>query len=525
MAKFFAPGYFILFFIMSHLMSIIGKLKNYWNASSIPHELLSLDIAARLSTDSDAIEAASTDFGNIIKEKPAAVLYPSTIKDILDLIKLSYNTHIPFTITARGHGHSVRGQAMARNGVVVDMNSLKNNYRTGIRVSWDASLGFYADVGGEQLWIDVLNATLVHGLAPVSWTDYLYLTVGGTLSNAGISGQTFRYGPQISNVHEMDVITGKGEFVTCSKHTNPELFFAVLGGLGQFGIITRARIVLEKAPTRVKWVRILYSDFSKFTRDQEHLISIEGLDYVEGSLMMNQSPPNNWRSSFFSPSNQTKIASLLSKNDIIYCLEMVKYYDDQSANTIDEEMQKLLEGLKFIPGFMFTRDATFMDFLNRVRSGEVELQSKGLWDVPHPWFNLFVPKSTIMDFNVGVFVDIILRQNKATGPILVYPTSRKKWDERMSAVIPEEDIFYCVGLLYSSGFDDWEVLDSLNDKILMNCNKKGLKIKQYLPHYKTKEDWMKHFDEKWNTFQQRKIQFDPKMILSPGQRIFTFTSF
>jgi cytokinin dehydrogenase len=69
-------------------------------------------------------------------------------------------------------------------------------------------LGCYVDVGGEQLWIDVLNATLKHGLTPLSWTGYLYLTVGGTLSNAGIGGQTFRFGPQISNVLELDVITG-----------------------------------------------------------------------------------------------------------------------------------------------------------------------------------------------------------------------------------------------------------------------------------------------------------------------------
>ena len=45
-------------------------------------------------------------------------------------------------------------------------------------------------------------------MASVSWTDYLYLAVGGTLSNAGISGQTFRHGHQISNVYEMDVLTG-----------------------------------------------------------------------------------------------------------------------------------------------------------------------------------------------------------------------------------------------------------------------------------------------------------------------------
>lgn len=48
------------------------------------------------------------------------------------------------------------------------------------------------------------------------------------------------------------ILSGKGELITCSHETNSELFFGVLGGLGQFGIIVRARIVLEKAPTRVR---------------------------------------------------------------------------------------------------------------------------------------------------------------------------------------------------------------------------------------------------------------------------------
>ncbi|XP_047265696.1 cytokinin dehydrogenase 3 [Capsicum annuum] len=537
MAKFFISYSYklIIFFIMSYLnlMSILGKLKP-WNPS-IPYEVFSLNISSKLSTNSDDIILSSKDFGKIIQEMfPAAVLYPSNINDIIDLIKFSYDLSVPFHVAARGHGHSIRGQAMAHNGVIVEMNSLNNNNdndnnnnnnnnneNCGIKVSWDSELGFYADVGGEQLWIAVLRTTLEYGLAPISWTDYLYLTVGGTLSNAGISGQTFRHGPQITNVHEMDVITGKGDFVTCSKDKNSELFFAVLGGLGQFGIITRARIVLDKAPTRVKWVRLLYDDFSKFTKDQEHLISIDGLDYVEGSLMLEQSSLSNWRSSFFPPSNQTKIASFLSQNKTMYCLEMVKYYDDHTASTIDEELKKLVKGLNYLAGFMFKKDATFVEFLNRVRSGELELHSKGMWAVPHPWLNLFVPKSSIMDFNVAVFVDIILRQNKATGPILVYPTYRKKWDDRMSAVIPEEDTFYCVGLLHSArGYDECKILDNQNEEILKYCDNTGLNIKQYLPHYKTKEDWIKHFGKKWNIFQQRKNQFDPKKILSPGQRIF-----
>jgi len=107
---------------------------------------------------------------------------------------------------------------MARGGVVVDMAGFRERGSgVGIKVSntVDPSVGYfhYADVGGEQLWIDVLHATLQHGLAPLSWTDYLYLTVGGTLSNAGISGQTFRYGPQISTVREMDVITGINHYL------------------------------------------------------------------------------------------------------------------------------------------------------------------------------------------------------------------------------------------------------------------------------------------------------------------------
>jgi FAD/FMN-containing dehydrogenase len=47
--------------------------------------------------------------------------------------------------------------------------------------------------------------------------------------------------------------TGKGDFVTCSTEENSELYYAVLGGLGQFGIITRARIALQPAPKRVRF--------------------------------------------------------------------------------------------------------------------------------------------------------------------------------------------------------------------------------------------------------------------------------
>ncbi|KAL2513339.1 Cytokinin dehydrogenase 3 [Abeliophyllum distichum] len=169
---------------------------------------------------------------------------------------------------------------------------------------------------------------------------------------------------------------------------------------------------------------------------------------------------------------------------------MVKYYDDETANSVDKVRITHIEGLNFIPGFTFMRDETYVDFLNRVRRGEITLKSKGLWDVPNPCLNLLVPKS--------------------------------RWDDKMSAVVPDEDIFYSVGLLHSGSFNDWQDLDNQNNEILDFCDRAGIKMKQYLPHYKSKEEWIKHVGPKWNTFQERKAQFDPRMILSPGQNIFNY---
>lgn len=165
------------------------------------------DIASKLQNDSRSINSTSTDYGHIVQQFAAAVLYPNSTNDIATLLQFANNGSTPFGIAARGQGHSVRGQALTQGGIVINMTTL-SNMGSRIVVSENTSLGSYADVGGEQLWIDVLRATLDRGLSPVSWTDYLYLSVGGTLSNAGISGQTFRFGPQITNVYELDVVTG-----------------------------------------------------------------------------------------------------------------------------------------------------------------------------------------------------------------------------------------------------------------------------------------------------------------------------
>ncbi|XP_068461873.1 cytokinin dehydrogenase 4-like [Phaseolus vulgaris] len=493
-------------------------------AQSQPWSLLQApkDLTLKLIRDPVTLSLASTDFGHIVHDNPFAIFSPSSISDISLLINFSNSLPIPFTIAPRGQAHSVNGQAMTNDGVVVNMTEL-NGFRNGSGIVVVSDGTPYADVGGEQIWIDVLHATLEHGLTPLSWTDYLFLSVAGTLSNAGISGQSFRFGPQISNVHQLDVVTGKGDLVTCSSENNSELFYAVLGGLGQFGIITRARIALGPAPTRVKWLRLLYNNFSAFSADQEHLISLNGrnetiaADYVEGFLLLNQPPLD--LSSFPAP-DQPRISSLVTQYGIIYIIELVKYYDNSTQEHIEEEVELLVEGLKFVPTFMFEKDVSYEEFLNRVHSDELFLRSQGLWDVPHPWINLFVPGSRISDFNEGVFKGIILKQNITAGIAIIYPMNRSKWNDKMSAVTPNEDVFYAVSLLHATGFDKVEEFQAQNQQILDFCEDAGIEIKQYLPQNKTRKEWMKQFGSKWKIFQERKTQFDPNRILSPGQRIF-----
>ncbi|XP_051223747.1 cytokinin dehydrogenase 2 [Lolium perenne] len=515
-------------------------------ALSHPDELRDLGVRALIRDDAEATARASADFGNmsVDVDVPAAVLYPSCPDDIAALLRASSARPSPFPVSARGCGHSIRGQASAPGGVVVDMPSLgrlAGSSAARLSVSVD---GRYIDAGGEQLWVDVLHASLAHGLTPRSWTDYLHLTVGGTLSNAGISGQAFRHGPQISNVQELDVITGLGERVTCSKEKDRDLFDAVLGGLGQFGVITRARIPLVPAPARARWVRLLYTDAAALTKDQERLIDIDveigtgavsGLmDYVEGSVLADQGLAGSWRSSFFSEADAARVAALAKEaGGVLYCLEGALYYGGAagSERNVDKKLDVLLRELRYERGFGFVQDVSYVGFLDRVRDGELKLRATGLWEVPHPWLNLFLPRSHVLDFAAGVFHGILRRGTTgASGPVLIYPMNRNRWGGEASVVFPEEEeVFYTVGILRSSvpaSSDGGQLLRRLeeqNEEIMRFCEDAGMACVQYLPYYAAQSGWeKKHFGpNRWARFVERKRKYDPKAILSRGQRIFT----
>uniref|UniRef100_J3LAY3 Cytokinin dehydrogenase 1 FAD/cytokinin binding domain-containing protein n=1 Tax=Oryza brachyantha TaxID=4533 RepID=J3LAY3_ORYBR len=450
----------IAFLIMASCLSVFVSVSV---SGQLPGDLFALGVASRLRVDGNWTARASSDFGRIVTAAPEAVLHPATPADIAEL-----------------------------------------------------------------LWADVLRATLEHGLAPRVWTDYLRITVAGTLSNAGIGGHALRRGPQIANVLELDVITGRGDMVTCSRDKDPDLFFAALGGLGQFGIITRARIGLEPAPRRVRWARLVYSDVVTFTRDQELLISKQdgeaSFDYVEGQVQLNRTLTDGPKSTpFFSDADITRLAGLASESTsgVIYFIEVAIYYNESTITSVDQKLEAILEQLSFEKGFVFTKDVSYVQFLDRVREEERALRSIGMWEVPHPWLNFFVPRSRILDFDAGVLKGVFAGANPV-GVILMYPMNKHTWDDRMTAVTSDDDVFYAVGLLRSAvAAGDVVRLEKENEAVLAFCNNEGFGCKQYLPHYTSQDGWQRHFGAKWNKVVELKAKYDPHGILSPGQKIFS----
>lgn len=89
-----------------------------------------------------------------------------------------------------------------------------------------------------------------------------------------------------------------------------------------------------------------------------------------------------------------------------------------------QEVNALLSQLRYIPPSLFHTDVTYMEFLDRVHSSEMMLRAKGMWEVPHPWLNLLIPRSTIHKFAREVFGQIL--KGSSNGPILLYPVNKSR---------------------------------------------------------------------------------------------------
>lgn len=159
---------------------------------------------------------------------PALVLQPTSTQDIAVAVEFARDHRI--LVSIKGGGHNIAGTSIAENGLTLDMSRMRS-----VDVDVEAKL---AHVRPGCLLQDVDRATQQHGLATVlgfvSETGVAGLTLGG-----GFGYLTRRFGWAADNLEEVEIVTANGEISIASRKVNSDLFWAVRGGGGNFGVVSR----------------------------------------------------------------------------------------------------------------------------------------------------------------------------------------------------------------------------------------------------------------------------------------------
>lgn len=180
-----------------------------------------------VSAGDPGYENARRVWNGNIDRRPALVARCRGAADVRHAVSFAHEEAL--LVSVRGGGHSAPGYGTNDGGLVIDLSAMK-----GIRVDPEART---ARADGGVLWRELDHETQAFGLA----------TTGGTVSNTGIGGLTLggglgwlmgKHGLTVDNLISADVVTADAEFHTVSAEREPDLFWALRGGCGNFGVVT-----------------------------------------------------------------------------------------------------------------------------------------------------------------------------------------------------------------------------------------------------------------------------------------------
>jgi len=196
---------------------------------AIKIEQLKKNLRGQVLLPSDELyESARKIWNGMIDKRPAVIVRCSTTSDVVEAVNFAKNSGFPLAV--RGGGHNIAGNAVCNDGVVIDLSQMKsatvNPTTRRVTVEGGATLG------------DLDAATQMHGLAtPLginSTTGLAGLTLGG-----GFGWLSRKYGMTVDNLESADVVTADGAVLHTNATEHPDLFWALRGGGGNFGVVTR----------------------------------------------------------------------------------------------------------------------------------------------------------------------------------------------------------------------------------------------------------------------------------------------
>ena len=163
----------------------------------------------------------------MIEKRPALIARVTSADDVASALAFAREHNLP--VAVRGGSHNGAGLGSVDDGVVIDLSQLRD-----VQVDPEART---VRVGGGATWGEVDAKTNEHGLATpsgiISTTGVGGLTLGG-----GLGHLTRKHGLAIDNVLEVEMVLANGDQVTANADENPDLFWAIRGGGGNFGVVT-----------------------------------------------------------------------------------------------------------------------------------------------------------------------------------------------------------------------------------------------------------------------------------------------
>ena len=211
-------------------------LKQESNSRMLSIEQLRSEFTGQVIAPDDAeYDKARTLFYGGMDRRPAVIIRVKDADEVVRVVKLARETGLPLAV--RSGGHSVAGHSVVEGGIVLDLSNMRD---------------LQIDVEGQTAWAEAgltageyTTAAAAHDLA-TGFGDTGSVGIGGLTVGGGVGYLVRKYGLTIDDLLAAEVVTADGQLLRVDADTNPDLFWAIRGGGGNFGVVTRFKFRLHK---------------------------------------------------------------------------------------------------------------------------------------------------------------------------------------------------------------------------------------------------------------------------------------